>query len=393
LDLPLVMPADGALTSNEAKVVSGPGLKAVSRPGAWTAFSAAAQADPSSSLELSADEPLTSLPLAIRAEPEGPSGGTILERAWISTQIGIGSRQDRAVYRFTTSESHFTLALPRQIVPGEVSVVLNGKSKLVPIDRDRLLSLPLAKDDSGQPQVVEVTYRFNHSEEGQLLTVLEAPRLPEDVWVRRLYWQLSLPAHEHLLQTPAGFVGESAWRFQGLYFGRQPLRSQADLEAWSGAQRLHEDGPIASGNTHLFSSLGPAERLEIRAARRTWLVLGGSLSVLCVGFLLIYLPSLRRALVLVVVAVVISLGLLYPEPLLILLQAGSLGVALVLLAALLERVVAGRRSRALPLRRSASSIVDRPAMYSKSPFVVGAAPSSTRTAAIVGVEAAPESAP
>jgi hypothetical protein len=84
------------------------------------------------------------------------------------------------------------------------------------------------------------------------------------------------------------------------------------------------------------------------------------------------------------------MGLLYPEPTVLLLEAGSLGAALVLLAGLLERVVAGRRSR-VPHRRGASS-VERGMVFDKASLAAGAH-SSTRTAAAMVPAAGPETAP
>jgi hypothetical protein len=230
---------------------------------------------------------------------------------------------------------------------------------------------------------VEVAYRIPASEFDSWSTVLEAPQPSQDVWVRRLYWQVLLPQQEHALGAPAGFVSESTWRFNGLYFGRQPLRSQADLETWTGATASTPEPTAARGNMYLFSTLGPVGQLELTTARRTWLVFGASATALVLGLLLIYLPRLRRALMLLIVAGLTSLGLVYQEPVLMMLQAASLGAALVLLAAMLERVVSGRRRRAvLPTRRSSNSSVDLGLAFEKPALAPAGAHSSTRTAAV-----------
>jgi hypothetical protein len=236
--------------------------------------------------------------------------------------------------------------------------------------------------------VLEVSYRFVGRE--ALEDGLEAPRLADDIWVRRLYWQVDLPQHVHLLSTPPGFVSVCDWRFKGVLLAREPLRSSSDLEAWTGA--TSDPAPVV-GNSYLFSSLAPVERLDLSTVRRTWLVSGASLAALCLGLLMIYLPEARRALLLVLITGITSLGLLYPEPVVLLLQAGSLGAALVLLAGLLERVVAGRRSR-VPTRRGASSVVDHRGMVFDKPSLAAAgAHSSTRTAAMAVPAASPEAAP
>jgi hypothetical protein len=385
------MPADGKLLSNRATVATGNGLKAVGRPGGW---SNRAEANESlANLHLESREALASVPLAIHREAKASSGTTVIERAWIWSQLGVGVRQDRATYRFTTSEGRFQLTLPRQASTGDVVALFDGRPVRVAIEADRRFSFPLPDDASGQPHTLELVYRFSRNDAGRLGIELEAPQLADGMWVQRLYWQVSLPPHEHVLAPPPGFVSESTWRLQGLWLGRQPLRSPADLEAWSGAERRSHAVGGPSGNTYLFSSLGPAERMELWIARRTWLVFVGSLTALGMGLLMIYAPRLRRVLLLVLVCGVISLGVLYPEPVVLLLQAASLGAALVLLAALLERMVADRRRRALPSRRAASSIVERGALVEKPPLPIAASHSSTRTAALAVPAASPEAGP
>ncbi len=389
VDVPVVMPLDGELTNNIAAILPAQGLKAIYREGAWSPASTPTnRSEPGAGLQLTSKERLNVVPLAVLVESRESLGTTVIERAWIQSQLGVSGRQDRAVYAFTTTESRFELTLPKQIVPADVLVLLDRQPVAAAVGADRKLAVDLPKESSRRPHVLEITYRFRGRDSSDWPAALEAPRPPEETWLRRLYWQVHLPPHEHLLFTPAGLVSESAWRFNGLYFGRQPLRTQSDLESWSGAASQSSE---ASGNTYLFSSLGPATELELWSARRTWIVFGASLSMLSLGMLLIYLPLLRRAVLLLMVAAVTSLGLLYPDPVVLLLEAGSLGVALVLLAGLLERVVAGRRSR-VPTRRGASSVLDRRGMVFDQPSLVAAAPPSTRTAAMAA-QAAPETAP
>jgi hypothetical protein len=275
------------------------------------------------------------------------------------------------------------------VVPDDVLVLLDREQVASRVDADRKLSVAVPKESGRRTHVLELTYHFRGRDTAGWPITLEAPSPADESWVRRMYWQVQLPPQEHLLFTPQSFVSESAWRFNGLLFGRQPLRNQADLESWCGATAQPSED---SWNTYLFSSLGPAESLDLFAAQRTWLVFGSSLTALCLGMLVIYLPRMRRAVVLVIIAALTSFGLLYPEPVLLLLEAGSLGAGLVLLAGLLERVVAGRRSR-VPSRRGASSVLDYRGMVLDKPSLAApGAHSSTRTAAMAA-PAGPESAP
>src|SRR5208337_2214628 len=84
----------------------------------------------------------------------------------------------------------------------------------------------------------------------------EFPSLGDDAWIRRAYWQLLLPPEEHLIVSPREMTGEFTWGWNRFYFGRQPVLSQAELEAWAGLR--HPDStPAPTGmNIYLFSSLG-----------------------------------------------------------------------------------------------------------------------------------------
>ena len=71
------------------------------------------------------------------------------------------------------------------------------------------------------------------------------------------------------------------------------------------------------------------------------------------GWLLIFVPASRHPATLFAVAVVaLWAGMLYPEPALLVTQAASLGLALTLLAGLLQRSVSRRRRGAGPYESS-----------------------------------------
>ena len=71
--------------------------------------------------------------------------------------------------------------------------------------------------------VIELQYHFPDARPPRGAVRIEFPRLGPDVWVRRMYWQLVLPANEHVTANPAGFTGEFTWDWEGYFWGRQPL--------------------------------------------------------------------------------------------------------------------------------------------------------------------------
>ena len=66
--------------------------------------------------------------------------------------------------------------------------------------------------------------------------VVRVAALGHEAWTRRLYWQLMLPADEHVIATPSGFTSEYAWKWTTGFIGRKPLLAQDDLERWIGAR-------------------------------------------------------------------------------------------------------------------------------------------------------------
>jgi hypothetical protein len=130
---------------------------------------------------------------------------------------------------------------------------------------------------------------------------------------------------------------------------------QAQLETWSGA--TGSSAAMQNTNRYLLSSLGPAERLELRTAKRTWIVLCASGAALAIGLLLIYVPALRRSGVLFSGGLVLlAASVIYPEPTLLVAQAATLGLALTLLAGLLKRLLSRSGRRGVVISGSSSYV-------------------------------------
>jgi hypothetical protein len=394
LDVPLLMPLDGTLTSNHAAVAATAGVKVVPREGPWKPLDVAGQRlEQPAGLRLSTSDRVGSLPLALHLEAASAAASTIVQRCWIQTQLSASVRQDRAVYRFTSNEPTLEVGLPKDVVFKDVSVLLNGQAVQYTSLPDQRIAVPLAKEGFARTQLLELSYRFAARPGVGGRPSLEAPLLDPDVWVQRTYWQVIAPPQQHVLGAPSGFISEFVWSWNGLYFGRRPILDQAQLEQWCGEGTTHRPDLPRGANAYLFSSLGSVERLPLWTVGRTSLVFVASLVVLLAGMLLIYVPRLRTPLVLLLIVAVASVGLVYPEPVLVVLQAGSLGLALGLLALMLERAVAPRRTRSAPVRRASSSIIDRALVHPPVPPIAANAPSSTRTVAVGAQVASPEQSP
>ncbi len=273
-------------------------------------------------------------------------GTTVVERAWVQTWLirtDRSDRQDRAVFRVLTDRRRLEARLPQGTAMEHVLVWLDGERlESFSIDGNRLY-IPLPGNGTPQTYHLELGYHFLEPIERQGLLSVELPQLGEQVWLRRMYWQLVLPRHEHVIVAPDGFTSESPWAWKGSLFARQPLLEQPELEQWAGAAART---PVShETNRYLFSMSGYPREAVLRTANRSWIVLGASGLALVAGLVLIYVPAGRHPATLFAVAVGLAcVGALYPAPTLLVAQAAGLGLALTLLAGLLERSVARRHS-------------------------------------------------
>jgi len=354
LSLPLAAPETGQLTSNTLTIKEARNMGVSPRKGGvWSIVDNEATASDQNELRLSTAKSTDRADLELRWKTDDTAGSTVIDRAWVQTWLTSSSRQDRAVYQLTTNNKELEVIFPEGASIAKSVVLVNGKRvESRPVGEDRLL-VPLVGSRDNRCFVIELRYHFSDDRPPRGSLHLAFPKLGSGTWMRRMYWQLVLPANEHLLVNPDGFTNEFHWGWQGYFWGRQPLLDQSQLESWIGA--TPRDPVSERANLYLFSTLGNVDRAEIRTATRTWIVFWASGAALVAGLLLIYVPAGRHPVTLLTVGMAfLAAGLVAPEPTLLLAQAASLGLALSLLAGFLDRGV-GRRHSRTPLRKEAAS--------------------------------------
>ena len=351
--VPLVMPDDGELQANNLSVKAGPETQTTPLAGVWSAVAGGADRD-GGGLLLSASRRAAEIVFEVRRE-DAEGDALLVDRAWVQSWLTYSARQDRAVFQFATHQREVEVTLPAGIAAKQISVTLDGRRvDYTSPGEDRLL-VPLSGEGGRRRYVLELRYNFPDARPPRGVLRLDFPRLDGDAWLRRMYWQLVLPRNEHVISNPDGFTSEFRWQWEDYFWGRQPLLDQAELETWSDAtpRAALPDGC----NLYLFSAMGEVDHGELRTASRSWIVLWASGAALVAGLLLIYVPASRHPAVLLVVSLsLLATGAVAPEPTLMLAQAASLGLALTLLAGLLERGVARRRRRTAILEPSSSRI-------------------------------------
>ncbi|MHB9045983.1 MAG: hypothetical protein ACYC35_08590 [Pirellulales bacterium] len=392
LSVPLVLPGDGVLASHELIVMPAPGLKVLPDEKAWrTPGDSAPRPAARGELRFVTKDRVAQAVLAVQPDGLAAKNSTLVERVWVQTWLSPTARQDRAVFRFTSSEDHFALTLPAGTIVGRSEVLLDGKSISPAAAVNGRLTIALPADAPSRRHVLELWYHFPGSEGRSRSFAIELPKPGDGVPVRRMYWQLVLPQDEHLIVVPAELTRECAWGWQGLCWGRQPLLEQFQLETWASASR-QTDLPDGT-NRYLFSVAGSPGIVELWTVSRSLLVLIASGAALVVGLLLIYVPLARGPGALLVVALgLLTAAAVYPEAALLVAQAASFGMVLALMAGVLEGIARRRRGRRTSPADS-SSILDRASTEVQFRLPKAGPPGSTETAAAVLATPAPEPKP
>lgn len=382
VEIPLVVPVDGRLGGNRLNLTAAEGIAVQRQSRSWRL--PAGNEATAGTLRLTADRREASVRVSAELQDQQDSRAVVIDRAWIRTLIDPQQRLDRATFLFSSRVPEVELLLPAEVQPRNMQVLLDGSPTSPFAAGEGRWVMALPSGTASRQHRLEVWYQFPDQRPPQGPMTLEVARLGRDSWTRRLYWQLLLPANEHVLHAPQGFTDESSWQWQGYYWGRRPTLDTAALEQWMGVEA--SDVPAASdlmgANEYLFSAMGRVERATLRTASRSWIVLVASGGALVAGLLLVYVSFFRRPAVLLTIGIlVLSAGFLYPEPALLAAQAASIGLALALVAGLLESSFVRRRS-ARPFLESASQVREKGSTqtFSKPPGSVG--PPSTETAAL-----------
>jgi hypothetical protein len=343
LQMPLAMPGEGKLLDNKLSVTAVEGIAVQSSQSAWTPIAEdLPRPEPIRDKQWAATGPVFAAELTLTRTQRNSQPETVIERLWLQSWLTRTTRQDRAVFRFVTQQKQLELRIPDGIVQNPMPIFLDNQPIELRVTGEGNLAVALPADGAGRPHLLELRYHFRDSRPHRGEMLFEFPQLGRDVWVRRFYWQLILPHNEHLVTASGQLTSEHVWQWCEYFWGRQPTLDQSQLEAWAGAPNA--DAPSSTANQYLFSGVGKLENVEAWTAPRSWIVLAASGAVLFMGLLLIYVRWARHpATLLTATVLLLALGALYPEPAMLLAQAALLGLALSVLAGLLQRSASRRR--------------------------------------------------
>jgi hypothetical protein len=273
----------------------------------------------------------------------------------LQTWISGGIEQDRAAFHLRSSNSQATVELPPDAPAGEVEVLVDGQPAHVSSRAAGRIVVRLVGDSSNQPNAAAtepmthtLEVRFRRPLQQALITRhrLTPPQIDATTELSQLYWQIVLPADEHIVDSPEQLVSASQWQWLGAFWGRRPVMSQTDLEKWLGATA--QIAPAADENQYLFTGLLPVSSIALVTAPRWLIVLLASSAALALLVGWFYLPIRTRPWMLVALIVVIAAtAISYPTAALLIAQASAIGVVLALLAMFLAQWMSGPSRRPL----------------------------------------------
>jgi hypothetical protein len=349
--VPLVMPAGGVLVGNRVSLTIREGVGVWCRESRWQEIRN--ELDTGSGqggMLFSAETVQPRIVFGVHQEDPDTFGNAVVHLAWVQTWMTERQRRDRVAYRFVSDRRHLTISLPEGADVGSARALLDGQEVKFDVSSERRVRVVLPRWQEPGSHVLEVYYHFAEPRPPRGWMLLDLPRVDDGIWVRRTYWQLVLPRSEHVIATPAGCAPEYEWGWSDAWWGRIPIKEQADLEDWVGAVR---DLPVpAATSRYLFSNFGLAEPRELCTASRTWIVSAASGLVLLVGLLVIYVPVVRNpAFALILLVASVGAAATWPGPSLLFIQAAGMGFVLSLLGAVLYRGVARQRWR-MPRREA-----------------------------------------
>ena len=339
--LPLASPKD-EIASNTVSIQTKKSIRATldqtTDRGPWNIVPGAQDLE-TTALQMEGSGKPTTIPLFMQIEPEENTMRATLELAWLQTWIVDKLQQDRAVFRFRTSQPTVFAQLPSELLNPAIEVVLDGAPADYKLSRTNHLAVAIPEGQAFLPHTLEIRYQrsVKLSSWGSLLA--ELPRLESHTTTARVFWQLILPSSWHIASSPQQLSGEFWLGWLDYRWGRHPTHFQPELERLTGATSTP---PPASSNQYLYRGFEIPREVDVLVVGKTWLVFTTTIMAFGIGMLLIYTPLLHNSLFWLALALALA-GLVVISPAFIMLAVQSIFWAglMTLAAVILRRLFVG----------------------------------------------------
>jgi len=302
------------------------------------------------------------LALAVKRFEFAEIATTVAAKAALESIVGKdGAVTTRARWRIRTTRRQFLeVALPTGAVISGVAVAGRPVQPQKGRDADayliRLGAGSASSAGAGKDLLVEVVYTLGAPNGAARLT-LDAPRLPDDVPVQKLYWLLYLSGDRHVHRVKADDLGdETRWRlgWRHLWPTIRPVAG-VDVDRWirASAASAVTFEPPTDAQVFLLSGMGGSHAVTVTTADRRTVAAVVVAVLVAIGlvFALARTPVKIAAIVLLVAAAVLGAAI---NKVIVLegLSAGALGIAAIIAIWLLEYVFL-RIPRSVRRRRAA----------------------------------------
>jgi hypothetical protein len=291
---------------------------------------------------------VTSPAVVATALPPATLPRVVAPRLWLRTFLGAdGELRATASYWIEAHESALSLALPAGAE--WVGAWVDGEPAAEVARLPEPGGYRVAFPDGAPPG--PLLLRLDYTIPARAVAAgWGAPRLLEGGVVQQTLWEVRIPWNQAVVGVPPGWVDENDWHWDLYVWKRRPARDPAALAEWVGVPSPRA-GDFADEDRgyhgYLFGRPGSPSRLRPAVVHRAGLVAMFSGLVLGLGILLLSGPPRFRLIGAVALLALVALAAaLDPGVTFLAAQSSAVGVALLVPAALIQRLVERRRGRA-----------------------------------------------
>jgi head-tail adaptor len=276
----------------------------------------------------------------------------VASKLWLRTTRGLdGELRNVAWFRLENHEGAVSLALP----PGARLIRARvGSDPIAEVEqlRGSGYRLRFPPGTPAGPVLLGLDYTVPARSAGAQAS-WSAPRLLDGGLVQETLWEIRVPWNMMVVGVPVGWTEENQWYWAGYVWKRRPPRDEAALAAWVAGSVGHStilEGQADEGwsgyHGYLFGAEGDPPAARPRLVARAVLVGLCSASVLGLGLLVLLLWPTAWVHVATLLALAVAVSWTWePSLTLLILQSSVVGVALLILAVVVERHLERRRLR------------------------------------------------
>ena len=263
-----------------------------------------------------------------------------VERLWMQTMIDPTQRRERILATVVGAADQLVMRCDHWNRVENSLAIVNGQQERNHEIVDGELRLPL---EGEQVRTVVEIWVWT-TREGPYDRLFERINSEIEVphSVGEAYWQLVVPSQQHLVLADLLAGRAMNWEWDGFFLKRKDVFSTQQLESRFGASRIEQ---IGNANTYLFYSHLGNESVTVTLALRPtiWMLTGGIILILTSS--LVYIPRLRRPLVLILFgSLILSLAAFAPDLAVIVGQVGVIALLFTAVLLLLRRALSTSRT-------------------------------------------------